>query len=64
MDSAQFTPTGLGTRPAPDLRGVPLTELAGRAGDGDEVILDVAARMIDGEENPSHVQATTFNSAI
>jgi hypothetical protein len=64
MDSAQFTPTGLGTRPSPDLRGVSLTELAGRAGEGDDVILGVAARMIDGEGNPSHVQATIFNSAI
>ena len=65
MDSAaQLMPTGLVARPIPDLLGISLEELAGLADNGDEVILGVAARMVDAEENPSHVSVTIFNSAI
>jgi len=65
MDSAaQLRPAGLAACPVPDLRGVPLAELARLADDGDDVIHGVVTRMIDGEEKPSHVPATIFNSAI
>jgi hypothetical protein len=55
---------GLPPCQAPDLRAIPLVELARQAGSGEDVIHDTVARMIDGEESPSLVPATIFNSAI
>jgi len=48
----------------PDLRGISLSDLAVRAGAGDDAIHGVIARTVGDQENPSLVPATIFNSAI
>jgi hypothetical protein len=62
--AARLMSTELMPRPIADLREVALGDLATLAGDGDGIILGVAARMVDGGENPSRVHTTIFNSAI
>ena len=65
MDStAQHMPDGLPPCPVPDLRKVPLQELASQAGRGDGVIDAIVARMVDGGESSSLAPVTRFNSAI
>jgi hypothetical protein len=65
MDSAaQLKPDGLALCHLPDLRGIPLSELAGMVGDGDDAISGVVVRTVGGQENPSLVRVTSFNSSI
>jgi hypothetical protein len=62
--AAQLMTDGLGSRPIPDLRNIPLEELAMQARDCDYPIQDIVEQMIDiGDGHPS-VSATIFNSSI
>ena len=65
MDSAvQPVPDGLSCRPIPDLRNIPLAELARQADDGSGHVDDVEVRMIPGDGAQPPVSATMFSSAI
>jgi hypothetical protein len=48
----------------PDLRGIGLAQLAGRAAAGEKDVTGVVSRILDGQESSSRVQAMTFNSSI
>jgi|HubBroStandDraft_5_1064220.scaffolds.fasta_scaffold1985079_2 hypothetical protein len=65
MDSAaQLVADGLSYRPIPDLRNIPLGELASQADDGSRHVDDVEARMVPGRSGQLPVSATMFSSAI
>jgi hypothetical protein len=65
MDSAvQLVADGLSYRPIPDLRNIPLGELARQADDGSCHVDDVEVRMIAGSGGQASVSATMFSSAI
>jgi hypothetical protein len=64
MDSAaQLVADGLSYRAIPDLRNIPLAELARQADDGSGHVDDVVARMVSGGSGQP-VSATMFSSAI
>jgi hypothetical protein len=64
MDSAvQLVADGLSYRPIPDLRNIPLGELARQADDGSRHVDDVEARMVPGSAGQAPV-STMFSSAI
>ena len=65
MDSAtQLMMDGLGFSPIPDLRNIPLEELASQADDGSSLIGDVEMRMVPDRGSQPTVSATMFSSAI
>jgi hypothetical protein len=65
MDSvAQRMMDGLGFSPIPDLRNIPLGELARQADDGSSPIGDVEVRMVPDAAGQPIVSATMFSSAI
>lgn len=65
MDSAtQLMMDGLGFSPIPDLRNIPLGELARQADDGSSHIADVEVRMVPDRDSQPTVSATMFSSAI
>jgi hypothetical protein len=48
----------------PDVRGISLSELVRRAGDGDDAVEGVVARKVGALESPSAVSVMAFNSAL
>lgn len=46
----------------PDLRGIPLGQLARRAAAGEQEVTGVVSRIVDSRESPSAVSAMMFNS--
>ncbi|MGH3158824.1 MAG: hypothetical protein ACRDNF_19950 [Streptosporangiaceae bacterium] len=48
----------------PDLRGIPLGQLADRTADADDIVAGVVGRYVKEMENLSHVPVLAFNSAI
>jgi len=48
----------------PDLRGIPLAQLARRAAVDERAVTDVVSRIVAGLERPSGVTAMMFNSTI
>jgi hypothetical protein len=48
----------------PDLTGIPLEQLAGRAAAGEIDVAKVVSRILDGRKSPSAISAMMFNSAI
>jgi hypothetical protein len=48
----------------PDLRGIPLWQLAHRTNDADDIVADLVGRCLGVAQSPSHVPVLTFNSAI
>ena len=48
----------------PDLRSIPLEQLARQAADGEIDVVSVVSRIVDGRKCPSSVSAMMFNSAI
>lgn len=65
MDSVA-TPEGNGSDRCliPDLRGIPLGQLARLVTDGEKDVPGVVSRIVDSRGNPSGVSALMFNSAI
>jgi hypothetical protein len=64
IDSAQHMADGLPQRHAPDLREIPLSDLAELVSDGDQAIQEVVGHLLGDPDTPPPVQATIFNSAI
>jgi len=58
--------TGEGVRQClvPDLRDIPLAQLAKRAADSQDVVTTVLSRIVQLPESPSSVKTMMFNSAI
>lgn len=48
----------------PDLRGIPLAQLAGQADDGRSPVAGVLSRIVYLPESPSSIKAMMFNSAL
>lgn len=48
----------------PDLRRIPLAQLAREAADREKGVTRVVSRIVDSRENPSGVSAMMFNSTI
>ena len=48
----------------PDLRGIPLAQLARQAADGEKDVTDVVSRIVGSLDSPSSVSAMMFNSTI
>lgn len=65
MDSAvQLVADGFRYYPIPDLRNIPLGELARQADDGSGHVDDVELRMVQGRDGQAPASATMFSSAI
>jgi hypothetical protein len=65
MDSAaQLMPDDWTPDFFPDLTKTPIEELVARASSGDDVIHDVIAATLGGQEDPSLISVTSFNSSI
>jgi hypothetical protein len=65
MDSAvQLVADGFRYYPIPDLRNIPLGELARQADDGSGQVDDVELRMMQGRDGHAPASATMFSSAI
>ena len=62
--AAQLMTDGFGSLLIPDLRNVPLEELAIQARSGHDPIQDIVAHMIDDGDGQPPVSATIFNSAL
>jgi hypothetical protein len=63
---SEAQPIGGGPDPCliPDLRSIPLGQLAKRAAVTEDIVADVVLRIVEGMESPSRVQVMMFNSAI
>jgi len=48
----------------PDVRGISLSELVRRAGDGDDAVEAVVARKVGAQGIPSAIPVMAFNSSI
>lgn len=65
MDSAvQLVADGFSYYPFPDLRNIPLGELARQADDGSGQVDDVEVRMVQGRDGQASASPTMFSSAI
>lgn len=60
----QATDGGVDQCLVPDLRDIPLAQLAKRAADNQDVMASVLSRIVHLPESPSSVKAMMFNSAI
>jgi hypothetical protein len=63
---SEARPIGSGSHRSliPDLRNIPLDQLATLAAEGEGVVVGVVSRIVAGQENPSLVEAMMFNSTI
>ena len=61
---AQLVDRGSHPSLIPDLRAVPLAQLATQAADGTGVVTGVVSRIVQDPEGPSGIPAMMFNSAI
>ncbi len=65
MDSdGQATGGGVDLCLVPDLRGIPLAQLAERADDGQGAVAGVLTRVVYLPESPSSIKSMMFNSAL
>lgn len=48
----------------PDLRGIPLGQLASLAAEGEKGVTNLVSRIVDNEQSALHIPAMIFNSAI
>jgi len=64
--NSEARPSGRGSDQCliPDLRSIPLEQLARQAADGEIDVVSVVSRIVDGRKCPSNVSAMMFNSAI
>jgi FXSXX-COOH protein len=60
----QATGGGVDQCSLPDLRGIPLAQLAKGAADSQDAVANVLSRIVYRPKSPSSVKATMFNSAI
>ena len=60
----QATGGGVDQCLVPDLRDIPLAQLAKQAADSQDVVAGVLLRIVHLPESPSSVKAMMFNSAI
>lgn len=62
--AAESIPSGKDPSSIPDLRGIPLGQLADEAADPEGIVNDMVLRLLDGIEGSARVAVMSFNSAI